>query len=52
MTKLLLMFTSDHTCANPAGIVSRGAKASELHKFELWLHGPKFLWKEEENWPD
>ena len=32
------------TCVNPAGIASRGAKGSELHTLELWLHGPKFLW--------
>ena len=30
------------TCANPANIASRGAKGSELHTLELWLHGPKF----------
>ncbi|XP_022800628.1 uncharacterized protein LOC111338407 [Stylophora pistillata] len=39
------------TCGNPADIASRGAKGSELHKLERWLNGPKFLWKEEENWP-
>ena len=40
------------TCANPADIASRGAKGSELHKLELWLHGPKFLSMDEENWPE
>ena len=40
------------TCANPADIASRGAKGSELHTLELWLHGPKFLWKDEKHWPD
>ena len=39
------------TCANPADIASRGAKGSDLRKLELCLHGPKFLRKEEENWP-
>ena len=40
------------TCANPADISSRGAKGSELHTLELWLYGPKFLWKDEKHWPD
>jgi len=40
------------TFANPADITSRGAKGSELHKLELWLHNPKFLWKDKENWPE
>ena len=40
------------TCANPADIASKGAKGSELHTLELWLHGPKFLWKDEKHWPD
>lgn len=40
------------TCANPADIASRGAKGSELHTLRLWLHGPKFLWKDEKHWPD
>ena len=40
------------TCANPADIASRGAKGSELNTLELWLHGPKFLWKDEKHWPD
>ena len=39
-------------CANPADIASRRTKGSELHKLELWLHGPKFLWKDEKHWPD
>ena len=41
-----------NTCANPADIASRGARGSEVHKMETWLHGPKFLWKEEEHWPE
>ena len=40
------------TCVNPADIASRGAKGSELHKLDLWLPSPKFLWKDEENWPE
>ena len=40
------------TCANPADIASRGARGSEVHKMETWFHGPKFLWKEEEHWPE
>lgn len=39
------------TCANPADIASGVVKGSELRKLELWFHGTKFLWKEEENWP-
>ena len=37
---------------NPADIASRGTKGCELHKLELWLHGPKFLWKDEKHWPE
>ena len=40
------------TFVNPADIASKGAKGSELHKLELWLHGPKFLWKDEKHWPE
>jgi len=41
-----------NTCANPADIASREVKGSELHKLELWLHGPKFLWRDKKHWPD
>lgn len=40
------------TCVNPAYIASRGAKGSELHNLELWLHSLKFLRKEEKHWPE
>ena len=40
------------TGANPADIASRRAKGSELHKLELWLHSPKFLWKDEKHCPN
>lgn len=40
-----------NTDSNPADIVSRGAKGSELHKVELWINGPTFLSKEEKYWP-
>ena len=32
-----------NTASNPADVTSRGAKGSELHKMDLWLHGPMFL---------
>lgn len=40
------------TSSNPADVSSRGAKGCELHKMELWLHGPEFLWKEDKFWPE
>ena len=40
------------TCVHPVDIASRETKGSELHRSELWLHGPKFLWKDEKHWPD
>ena len=32
-----------NTESNPADVASRGAKGSELHKINLWLHGRTFL---------
>ncbi|KAL9976464.1 hypothetical protein ACROYT_G013771 [Oculina patagonica] len=40
------------TTSNPVDVSFRGAKGCELHKMELWLHGPEFLWKEEKFWPE
>jgi len=40
------------TSSNPADVSSRGAKGCEVHKMELWLHGPEFLWKEDKFWPE
>ena len=37
--------------SNLSDIVSCGAKGSEVHKLEQWLHGPTFLWKDEKDWP-
>ena len=37
--------------ANPADLASRGIKASETEKLEVWKHGPDFLWKGSEEWP-
>ena len=36
---------------NPADLVSRGIKASETEKLEVWKHGPDFLWKDSKEWP-
>ena len=41
-----------NTESNPADVTSRGAKGSELHKMDLWLHGPMFLRKDEASWPE
>ena len=32
-----------NTESYPADVTPRGAKGSELHKMDLWLHGPMFL---------
>ena len=37
--------------ANPADYSSRGIKASETEKLEIWKHGPDFLWKYPDEWP-
>ena len=39
------------TTENPAGIASRGIKATALKESSLWLHGPEFLSKESAYWP-
>ena len=37
--------------ANPADLASRGIKASETEKLEVWKHGPDFLWRDSKEWP-
>ena len=37
--------------ANPADLASRGIKASETEKLEVWKHGPDFLRKGSREWP-
>lgn len=37
--------------ANPADLASRGIKATETEKLEVWRHGPDFLWKDSKEWP-
>ena len=37
--------------ANPADLASRGIKASETERLEVWKHGPDFLWKDSREWP-
>ena len=39
------------TDQNPADIASRGAKASALVNEEKWWHGPTYLSKSHEHWP-
>ena len=36
---------------NPADIISRGLKGSELAKFETFVQGPSWLKHEEREWP-
>ena len=35
---------------NPADLDSRGIKASETKKLEVWKHCPDFLWKDQKEW--
>lgn len=50
--------TKDLTCKyistdkNPANIVSRGAKFDELKINKPWWHGPEWLVKKKEYWPE
>ena len=37
---------------NPADIPTRGMSASEFANSELWFHGPEFIRKPKEFWPD
>ena len=37
--------------ANPADLASRGIKASETEKLEVWKHGLDVLWKDSKEWP-
>ncbi|XP_055308905.1 uncharacterized protein LOC129572830, partial [Sitodiplosis mosellana] len=39
------------TAQNPADCASRGLTQNELEKFDLWWYGPKFLLKNEQEWP-
>ena len=39
------------TKCNPADDVSRGLTAEELIMRKSWVHGPEFLWHEEDMWP-
>ena len=36
---------------NPADYASRGLKAIETGKLEIWKRGPNFLWKDPDEWP-
>ena len=40
-----------NTESNPADVAS-GAKDSELHKMDLWLHGSMFLRKDKVSWTE
>ena len=40
-----------HTSLNPADILSRGAKLSDLKNNDLWLYGPGFWKLSETEWP-
>lgn len=40
-----------NTKENPADLLSRGMKPSELINSELWLHGPEWLTSSHEGWP-
>ncbi|CAI2306181.1 unnamed protein product [Caenorhabditis sp. 36 PRJEB53466] len=48
---------SDHcihycpTDMNPADLTTRGKSTEELFKSDLWFHGPEFLRKAEDTWP-
>nr|CAI5846010.1 unnamed protein product [Callosobruchus analis] len=36
---------------NPADLISRGMKPSEIHSAKIWWHGPEFLKHSEAEWP-
>lgn len=40
-----------NTKDNPADLLSRGVKASEIVGSKLWLHGPEWLSRPESEWP-
>ena len=37
---------------NPADLCSRGIKADEKEKWDLYLKGPPFLWLKKKEWPE
>ena len=39
------------TKLNPADLASRGMCADTFIKCSNWIHGPEFLWKPEDEWP-
>nr|CAI5859571.1 unnamed protein product [Callosobruchus analis] len=39
------------TDSNPADLLSRGLKADEIRKADIWWHGPKWLSGDEGHWP-
>nr|CAI5860260.1 unnamed protein product [Callosobruchus analis] len=39
------------TDSNPADLLSRGLKADEIRKTDIWWHGPKWLSGDEGHWP-
>lgn len=41
-----------NTKSNPADIISRGMYPSELMQSQMWFHGPEYLMKAEEYWPE
>lgn len=40
------------TKENPADLVSRGLRANEIVQNSLWWHGPSWLSKSQEDWPE
>lgn len=40
------------TDMNPADILSRGASPEDLVNNSKWIHGPKFLHQQHDNWPE
>nr|CAI5830786.1 unnamed protein product [Callosobruchus analis] len=36
---------------NPADLISRGMKPSDIHSAKIWWHGPEFLKHSEAEWP-
>ena len=41
-----------HTSANPSDLPTRGMRAKELARCELWWHGPEFLRQPRHQWPE
>ena len=40
------------TKQNPADVATRGCRVDQDEKWEFWIKGPDFLWKQDSEWED